>query len=354
VPLVSFPLIPHLMTRETAPLVSSLHNRPYLTADAICHEYFANPDTSRLYYGTDSKGIVAASQGWVGHSLIRNGETVPTLQTERTLLASAFWARADYRSFYLWTLAATASATKADFVWGGTSALKAFKRYGFEATDCLGQDVLITGFGPILRLLATQASWRWRAFHAALYGLALAKHWFSFCWIRTTGYAVAEEEPTEAELTVLMKSVSQANPETYFMTYTRAKLDWLAVTNPFRKREVVTLRRNGVLEGLALVDDRSNGIAFLVDCLMIESTRADLGLLALARFFKRRGRAGLQYWGNRSNAYVGAIRNGLNRLGAVPLRRESAHIVVRKSGIQGDYCPPAAALAMTWMWSPPL
>ena len=59
------PLEPQLMTPDTAPLVSALHKKDLLTPQALCYEYFDNPDESRLYYGLDAKsGKVAAQSGF--------------------------------------------------------------------------------------------------------------------------------------------------------------------------------------------------------------------------------------------------------------------------------------------------
>lgn len=343
------------MTRESAPLVSKLHKRAaYLTPQALCHEYFENPDASRLYYGLDPDGIVAASQAWVGQTLIRNGEIVPTLMSERTLLATAYWARADYRSFYLWTLAQTASATGPGFVWGSTSALKAFKRYGFEMTDCLSHDAVIFHPAHLLRVVVAAASWKWRAYHLALYGLSLAKHWLSLCWLQSTPWTVCEEVPSEEELASLMKAVSRANPESYFMHYTRPKLAWFATGNPYRKRQVATLRRDGALEGLAVVEDRLDGLATIVDFLVPDPTQAHGGFLALARFYGRRGHSGLYYWGNRLNSHVAAMRRGLRRLGGVSLRKVDAQLAIRGATSNGKAHPAASAIAMTWIWQSPV
>jgi len=349
-----FTLEPHRMARDTAALVSGLHGRDYLTPDALCYEYLANPDESRLYYGTDDKGTVAASQGWVGQTLIRDGEPVPTLMSERTLLAPAFWGRADYRTFYLQSLAETAAASSARFAWGGTSALKAFGRYGFEITDCFGQDAMICGLSPILALASAKAGWKSRAFHAALYAFSLLKHGLSVPWLKPVRYLVREEVPTDAELDAFMRALSRANPGSYFMRYTAAKIGWFATANPFRKREVVTLRRGGVMQGLALVDDRGSGLAVLADCLLLDSADAHRALLDLGRYYRRHGRGGLYLWGNCSNPYLAALRRGLYRLGAVPMRKEDAHLVIRAAGAADRSHPPASALAMTWIWSPPL
>lgn len=342
------------MTRDTAALVSGLYKRDYLTPAALCYEYLANPDESRLYYGTDDKGTVAASQGWVGQTLIRDGEPVPTLMSERTLLAPAFWGRADYRAFYLQSLAETAAASAAPFAWGGTSALKAFARYGFEATECFSQDALICGLSPILALVRAEAGWKSRAYHAALYGFSLLKHGLSLPWLKPVRYVVREEVPTDAELRVFMRALSAANPGSYFMRYTVAKIGWFATANPFRKREVVTLRRDGVMHGLALVDDRENRLAVLADCLLLDSANADRALLDLGRYYRRHGRGGLYFWGNRRNPYLAALRRGLYRLGAVAMRKEDSHLVIRGAGATERSHPPASALAMTWIWSPPL
>ncbi|HTR83975.1 MAG TPA: hypothetical protein VMI56_05825 [Reyranella sp.] len=353
-PVKLFALHAERMTKETAPLVSALHKRAYLTPDALCYEYLANPDASRLYYGTDDKGTVAASQGWVGQTLIHDGVPVPSLMTERTLLSPAYWARADYRQFYLDSLAETAAATSATFAWGGTAALKAFARFGFDAADCFGHEVMVCGLSPILAVIRAPESWKWRAYHGALYGLSLAKHWLSLPWFKRRRYIVREEVPSDSELEAFMCALSTAHPDSYFMNYTRAKLAWFATDNPFKKREVVTLRRGDALEGLALVDDRGNRLAVLADCLLLHSANADRALLDLARHYGRRGRAGLYFWGNRGNSYIAALRQGLSRLGALPLRKETAQLVIRGVDADGSAHPPASALAMVWSWSPPL
>ena len=202
------PLEPRLMTRETAPLVSALHKRAHLTPEALCYEYFDNPDESRLYYGLDSKsGTVAASQAFVGQTLIKNGQAVPSLMSERTLLAPTFWGRSDYRGFFLWSLHETAESVAAGFVWGGTSALKAFKRFGFEAFDCFSHDALAFRLAAVLRAATAPASWKSRAFHVALYALSLLKHWLSLPWLRPVPWTAAEEVPTDEELSALLQAI---------------------------------------------------------------------------------------------------------------------------------------------------
>jgi hypothetical protein len=62
----------------------------------------------------------------------------------------------------------------------------------------------------------------------------------------------------------------------------------------------------------------------------------------------------MRYWANGKNAYVGKLRDGLRRLGGVPLRKVDARLVLRGPGQDGTAHPPAAALAMTWIWQPPL
>jgi hypothetical protein len=349
------PLEPQLMTTDTAPLVSALHKKDYLTPQALCYEYFGNPDESRLYYGLDAKsGKVAASQAFVGQTLIRNGEIVPTLMTERTLLAPAFWGRSDYRGFFLWSLTETAQATSAGFVWGGTSALKAFQRYGFDNYDCFVHDALAFRPAAVLRAATAPFSWKSRAFHAALYALSLVKHWLSLPSLRRTPWTVAEEVPADADLAALLQTVSRAHPDSYFMRYTQAKLGWFATGNPYRRRAVVTFRRDGALEGLAIVEDRQDGFATVIDLLVADAGQSAGYLLALARHQASMGRSAMRYWANGQNAYIGKLREGLRRLGGVPLRKVGAHLVLRGPGQDGKAHPPAAALAMTWIWQPPL
>lgn len=349
------PLEPHLMTRDTAPLVSALHKRAHLTPEALCYEYFDNPDASRLYYGVDARsGKVAASQAFVGQTLIRNGELVPSLMTERTLLAPAFWGRADYRTFFLRALSDTAESVSARFVWGGTSALKAFQRYGFETTDCFTHDALAFRPDAIMRAATAPSSWKSRAFHAALYSWSLLKHWLSLAGLRTTAWTVAEEVPTDEELAALWQAISLRHPDSYFMHYTVAKLAWFATGNPYRRRTVVALRRAGVLDGIAIIEDRQDGFATVIELLVGDAEQADRYLLALARHQGKLGMSALRYWANGSNAYIAKLRAGLRRLGGVPLRKVGAHLVLRGPLATGGEHPPASALAMTWIWQPPL
>lgn len=349
------PLEPHLMTPETASLVAELHKRAHLTPESLGYEYFTNPDLSRLYYGIDAKsGTVAASQAFVGQTLIRGGEIVPSLMTERTLLAPAFWGRSDYRAFFLWSLQETAAAASAEFVWGGTSAVKAFRRYGFETYDCFAHDALAFQFDAVVRAATAPFSLKSRAFHAALYSLSLLRHWLSLPWLGRTLWTVTREVPADDELSRLMETVSRANPDSYFMRYTRAKLDWIATANPYRKRTALAFRRNGALDGLAIIEDRGDGFATLVELLVADPGDAYGYLLALVRQQARQGRSALRYWANRDNAYVARMRDGLRRLGSVPLRKVEAHLVLRGPAENSRAHPPASALAMTWIWQPPV
>jgi hypothetical protein len=78
-----------VMTPETAPDISAFHaHTPNLTADAFRYEYFRNPDPGgKLYYARGDDGAVVATQAFVGQTLIQNGSRIPTLMSERTLLA---------------------------------------------------------------------------------------------------------------------------------------------------------------------------------------------------------------------------------------------------------------------------
>jgi hypothetical protein len=337
-------LISRQMTPETASLASDLHRgSPRLTAEAFCYEYFSNPDVgSRLYYGVDGKGTVVASQAFVGQTLIRNGLAVPTLMSERTFLAPALRGKVNYATFYHQALRESVHAASAYFIWGGTSALKAFQRFGFETIDCFVSDALVFRLQGIFRALALPHSWKSRAFHATLYSLSLAKHWLSLAWTRTTPWTVAEEMPSEDELRDLLSTVSRTHADTYFMRYTPAKLAWFATNNPYAQRKVLTIRRAGALDGIAIVEYRD------------DAARSRDYFLTLGRHQAQRDISGLRFWGNGQNAYVATLRSGLVRLGSVPLRKIDAQLVIRGPEAEGGEHPPASALAMTWIWQPPV
>ena len=108
------------------------------------------------------------------------------------------------------------------------------------------------------------------------------------------------------------------------------------------------------LDGLAIVEDRQDGFATVIDLLVLDATQAHRYFLALERYYTVRGRSGLYYWGNRKNVYIAALREGLRRLGGVPLRKVDAQLVLRGPSPAGGPHPPASALAMTWIWQPPL
>ena len=129
--------------------------------------------------------------------------------SERTLLAPAFWGRSDYRGFFLWSLTETARAVSAGFVWGGTSALKAFQRYGFDSYDCFVHDALAFRPAAVMRAATAPFSWKSRAFYAALYALSLLQALAVAARLRRTPWTVAEEVPADAELAMLMQTISQ-------------------------------------------------------------------------------------------------------------------------------------------------
>ena len=54
------------------------------------------------------------------------------------------------------------------------------------------------------------------------------------------------------------------------------------------------------------------------------------------------GPLGDALWANGQNAYIGKVREGLRRLGSVPLRKVGAHLVLRGPGEDGK-APSAAS-----------
>ena len=123
------------MTPDTASAgVRTAQEVLVLMPQARGYEYFDNPDV-RL--GTPRAARVAASQAFVGQTMIKNGEIgAEPPPSERTLLAPAFGLR--FPPSRLLPVVAHRDGTSRlrRFVWGATSALKAFQRYGFNNHDC--------------------------------------------------------------------------------------------------------------------------------------------------------------------------------------------------------------------------
>jgi hypothetical protein len=164
--------------------------------------------------------------------------------------------------------------------------------------------------------------------------------------------SVDEVTPTAEELAELVRRVSAANPDTYFLHLTREKLRWLVLENSFRDRRTLAFRAGGELTGLAIIERQANGFASLSELLVSDRSRLAHHVRALTRALTRLGFGGLHCFGNAANSYVASLRRELRRAGSVPLRG-AAQLVIRGASRDPADHPPASALAMTGLWAPP-
>jgi hypothetical protein len=324
-----------------------------LTADAFRYEYLRNPDVGgKLYYAMGDDGAVVATQAFVGQTLIRNGSPIRTLMSERTLLSAPLRGKVDYARFYADALRDSVDASGARFIWGGTAAVKAFQKFGFEAVDCFFTDTLVVSPAPVLRAFLRGASWRSRAFYTAAYGFSLGKHLPNRLARRRVNLMIARATPTAEELAQLVHRVSAANPDSYFLYYTPEKLRWLVDENAYRDRQTLLFRVRGELVGLAIIEIHADDFVSVVDLLVSEVDRVASYVRALTEAIAQLQFGGLRFFGNAANAYVACLRHEFRRLGSVALPN-TVQLVIRGSSDDGMDHPPASALAMTGVWAPP-
>jgi hypothetical protein len=343
------------MTPDDASRVSALHgDNPSLTAEALCFEYFKNPDPNgKLFYALNTEnGSVAATQAFVSQTLIKGGRKLLTLMSERTLLAPSMRGKSNFTAFYAEALSSNFASTGAPFVWGGTAAVRAFQKFGFEAIDCFFEEALTLRPGLVLATAMRPASVRSRVFHTGALAFSLLKSTFARALSRRPDFEIDEERPSAEMLEALVVAASAAHPDSYFFYYTLEKLDWLVDSNPHRHRRALYLRRDGELVGLAIIEDFKDGFATVIDLLVRDTERADLVFRGIGRDLISRGFAGMKYWGNGQNGYVSVLRKGFRRLGSVRLPVH-AQLVIKGSADVDEGPPQAHELAMTQIWAPP-
>ena len=333
--------------------VSQLHksNRS-MTSAAIHYEYFGNPqDGSKLMFGSVD-GEVVASQAFVAQQLILDGRLVPTLMSERTLLAPSWRGRAAFTSFYLASLDNAFSGSTSMFVWGGTAAVKPFAKYGFNVIDCLAVSTLALSARPALDALRSPrtiaARLGWTAIHA--------RSWIKYrLGIRKLGNGSIKcgLPPNADSLQALFGQLCDAHPATYFFYLSPAKRAWLVDQNPFRRRQMLSLRQDDLLVGVVVFEvNPDSQSADLVELLLPDLSLLDAAAAAIAGWAAGNGVSLLSWFGNEQCPYVNAIHRALIRAGA-HRRRSQAQLVVRGPPSSADAPPDPRSLAMTGIWGPP-
>jgi hypothetical protein len=345
------------MTEADIERIARFHAHvPQLTPAAFAYEYLANPNPSgRLYFAADPSGRVVASQAFVTRDLMRDGSVVPTLMSERTLLAPELRGKVNYGEFYAAALQRSARLAGAELVWGGTAARKAFEHFGFTATDSIFVDVLILRTKAIAEAWTAQgASLKSKVLHSLHRSYARARRLSMSPRQSRLPLRVADRQPSANELRELAVSVSRANPTSYFLDYSPEVIDWLVVGNPFKRRKLLSIRDSDRLIGIAVLEDRDDKLSHVIELLLADASLATDAFAAIVATAKDSGGLfGVTLWGNGANPYVATLREGFCKLGSVNAPNATL-IVHRATPIAQHPAPDASSLAMTGLWSAPV
>ena len=269
------------------------HNSYYKTArkpqDWLWEYMTYNPEKAVMVFAKDFEKIIA-SQGMIPIYLKVGNKTILTGKSENTLLLPAYRGTKLMQELYEYAVD-NCLERGIQFIWGFTSAIKAFKIFGFETYPIVQSMVRPSNIGVGLKFKLKNKSPLWRRLGSLgkliLRHFKLRKNNAMAQFQKNVEYELRRGVIDQNHLEALFDRLKSQNENTIFIRYDQKYLKWSVREHPFIQYSEYQVYRHTDLKAYAIVG-LANGIVAISDLTSEDENATSFLLYTILKDFKKK------------------------------------------------------------------